>query len=153
MSVTIFRQLHTSGNNLLKKPAQTTEVLTILCKTFLEIFIVKTFIWLVVLGENQQGVFKIAHSIRIMLFLELGLVPFREMIRQRRLGFLFYILNQSKESLIYKVFECQRRNSTPKDWVTTILSDLNELNWDITIEDIQQMKKKRFLNIVKRKVQ
>ena len=33
------------------------------------------------------------------------------------------------------------------------MSDLNELNWDITIEDIQQMKKKRFLNIVKRKVQ
>ena len=46
-----------------------------------------------------------------------------------------------------------RRNSTPKDWVTTIMSDLNELNWDIKIEDIQQMKKKRFLNIVKRKVQ
>ena len=40
--------------------------------------------------------------------------------------------------MIYKLYESQRRNSTPKD---------------IKIEDIQQMKKKRFLNIVKRKVQ
>ena len=101
-----------------------------------------------------RGVLKAPKSTpKEMLFLELGLVPFREIIRQRRLGFLFYILNQSKESMIYKVFESQRRNSTPKDWVTTIMSDLNELNWDIKIEDIQQMKKKRFLNIVKRKVQ
>ena len=101
-----------------------------------------------------RGILKAPKSTtKKMLFLELGLVPFREIIRQRRLGLLFYILNQSKESMLYKVFESQRRNSTPKDWVTTILSDLNELNWDITIEDIQQMKKKRFLNIVKRKVQ
>ena len=101
-----------------------------------------------------RGILKAPKSTpKEMLFLELGLVPFREIIRQRRLGFLFYILNQSKESMIYKVFESQRRNSTPKDWVTTIMSDLNELNWDIKIEDIQQMKKKRFLNIVKRKVQ
>ena len=89
-----------------------------------------------------RGILKAPKSTpKEMLFLELGLVPFREIIRQRRLGFLFYILNQSKESMIYKVFESQRRHSTPKDWVTTILSDLNDLNWDIKIEDIQQMRK------------
>ena len=31
-----------------------------------------------------------------MLFLELGLVPFREILRLMRLGFLFYILNQNR---------------------------------------------------------
>ena len=55
--------------------------------------------------------------------------------------------------MMYKVFESQRRNSTPKDWVTTIFSDLNELNWNIKFEEIQQTKKKKFLNIVKRKVE
>ena len=35
-----------------------------------------------------------------MLYLELGCIPFREMIRERRMGFLHYILNEDKKSLI-----------------------------------------------------
>jgi hypothetical protein len=35
-----------------------------------------------------------------------------------------YILNQNKESIIYRVFESQRRNRNKKDWVITVLSDL-----------------------------
>ena len=88
-----------------------------------------------------------------MLFLELGVVPFREIVRQRRLGFLYYILHQNKDSLIHKFFESQRKNPTAKDWVTTIESDLKDLNWDIKIEDVQKMKKTEFLSTVKRKIQ
>ena len=50
-----------------------------------------------------------------MLFLELGVVPFREIIRKRRLSFLYYILHERKDSMIRKFFETQRKNSTPKD--------------------------------------
>ena len=52
-----------------------------------------------------------------MLFLELGVVPFREIIRQRRLGFLFYILQENPNSMVSRCFEAQRQNPTPKDWV------------------------------------
>ena len=41
-----------------------------------------------------RGILKAPKSTpKEMLFLELGLVPFREIIRKRRLGFLHYILN------------------------------------------------------------
>jgi hypothetical protein len=67
-----------------------------------------------------RGILKAPKSTpKEMLFLELGLVPFREIVRQRRLGFLLYILNQNRESMIYRVFESQRRNRSKKDWVTT----------------------------------
>ena len=101
-----------------------------------------------------RGIFKAPKSTpKEMLFLELELVPFREIVRQRRLGFLFYILNQNEESMIYRVFESQRRNPTKKDWVTTVFSDLESLKWNINLDEIKKMKKINFLKIVKRKIQ
>ena len=51
-----------------------------------------------------RGIMKAPKSTsKEMLFLELGLVPFREIIKLRRLGFLFYKLNQNRESMIYRV--------------------------------------------------
>ena len=55
-----------------------------------------------------------------MLYLERGCMPFRKMIRQRRLSYLFYILHENPESIIYKVFETQMKYKTSKDWATTI---------------------------------
>ena len=42
-----------------------------------------------------------------MIFLELGCIPFREMIRERRLGFLHYILNEDCNSVISRCFQAQ----------------------------------------------
>ena len=54
----------------------------------------------------------------------IGCKPFREIIRERRLGFLYYILNEDPQSLIHKFFQTQLKNSSRGDWVTTVLSDL-----------------------------
>ena len=59
--------------------------------------------------------------------MELGVVPFREIIRQMRLGFLFYILQENPSSVVSRFFEAQRQNPTPKDWVKTNLTDIREL--------------------------
>ena len=100
-----------------------------------------------------RGILKAPKSTpKEMLYLELGLLPFREIIRKRRLKFLHYILNESMDSMISRVFESQRRNKTAKDWVTTVLSDLEEINLDITFEDIRKMKKEKFVNAIKRKI-
>ena len=99
-----------------------------------------------------RGILKAPKSTpKEMLFLELGLVPFREIIRKRRLGFLHYILNESKDSMIHKVFESQRENKTSKDWVTTVLKDLKEINLELSFEQIGKMKKGLFMNTIKRK--
>ena len=101
-----------------------------------------------------RGILKAPKSTpKEMLFLELGVVPFREIIRKRRLSFLFYILHERKDSMIRNFFETQRKNSTSKDWVTTVLSDIRELDLKLTFEDIEKMKKGEFLNEVKRKIE
>ena len=87
-----------------------------------------------------------------MLFLELGCKPFREIIRERRLGFLYYILNEDPQSLIHKFFQTQLKNSSRGDWVTTVLSDLEYLNIKQSLETIKSMKKGSFMNIVKERI-
>ena len=101
-----------------------------------------------------RGILKAPKSTpKEMLFLELGLVPFREMIRRRRLGFLYYILTEDKDSMIFKFFESQRKNRTSNDWVTTVLEDMKKLNLNMSFEEIGNMKKYLFMKIVKRKTE
>ena len=87
-----------------------------------------------------------------MLFLELGCIPLRETIRGRRLNFLHYILNEESNSMIYKVFQSQMKARTKKDWVTTVLEDLKELDLDMNMEEIGKMKKTCFMQIIKQRI-
>ena len=85
--------------------------------------------------------------------LELGVIPLREIIRKRRLGFLYYILGQRHDSMMYKVLESQMKNRTPKDWVTMVLQDFKLLELDMNIEDIKKIKKFECMNMIKRKIE
>ena len=60
------------------------------------------------------------------------------------MGFLYYILHEKQDSMISRFFESQRKNKTPKDWVTTISNDIKELNLNVKIEDIKEIKKKMY---------
>jgi hypothetical protein len=84
-----------------------------------------------------------------MLFLELGVQPFREILRGRRLNFLHYILSQEADSLLLKVFEAQCRKRTKKDWVSSVLSDLELLEMNVTLAEIQNMRKGTWKNTIK----
>ena len=89
-----------------------------------------------------------------MLFLELGCIPLREIIRERRLGFLHYILNEDEESMVNKFFKSQVKNKTKKDWVNSVLDDLESLGLaDLSWEHIRSMKKGIFMNMVKEKIE
>ena len=55
-----------------------------------------------------------------VLYLELGIIPFRDIIIGRRLNFLHSILNENPHSLIYKFFEVQWKYRTRRDWVTLV---------------------------------
>ena len=62
-----------------------------------------------------------------MLYLELGCIPFRNIIQQRRLSFLYYIMHEDAKSLVNNFFETQLKYRTKNDWVTTVLRDLEDL--------------------------
>ena len=87
-----------------------------------------------------------------MFYLELGAASLREIIRQRKLNFLKYIIEQGADSMLFKVFEKQCQNRTTKDWVTTVLNDLEILGMKTTFADIQKTNKTQWKNIVKIKV-
>ena len=62
-----------------------------------------------------RGILKVPKSTpKEMLFLELGVVPFREIIRQRRMGFLYYILHEKQDSMILRFFESKRKTKLQK---------------------------------------
>ena len=76
-----------------------------------------------------------------LLYLELAITPIRYIIQTRRLLYLHHILQQKKESLLYRFFATQLSNPTPRDWVSQVLEDLLGLNIQYEIEEIGNMKK------------
>ena len=101
-----------------------------------------------------RGILKAPKSTpKEMLFLELGVVPFKEIVRKKRLIFLHYILQQKEDSLIAKVFESKVKNPKSRNWVTTVRKDLLELNLNMKFDDIKIMKKITYMNIIKRKIE
>ena len=87
-----------------------------------------------------------------MLFLELGCLPLREIIRKRRILFLQYILKQDRQSMMYKFLETQMKNRKPRDWITQVLKDIKELHLDISLENINQMTKEKLKIILNKAV-
>ena len=87
-----------------------------------------------------------------MFFLELGVLPLREMIRERRLHFVHYILSQEENSLIVKVFEKQLKNCTAKDWVKTVIDDLEKVGLNVTFEEIKSIRKAKWKSMVKKSI-
>ena len=87
-----------------------------------------------------------------MFYLELGCLPLRQIIREKRLSFLHYILNEDTKSLIHKFFKAQLKKRTNKDWITTIIEDLEELEINLSFEEIRKMKKEHYMIMVKNKV-
>ena len=76
-----------------------------------------------------------------MLFLETGCVPFREIIRKKRILFLQYILNEKDDSLLKKFLMKQKENKKPRDWINQVLSDLKELEIEESFETIKSIRK------------
>ena len=96
-----------------------------------------------------------AHSktSRELLYLESGNVPIRFILKSRRLNFLFYILHENEESLLRKVFDAQNNNPLKGDWVTTAKNDINELELNMTFDEIRTIDRKRFKTLVKNRIQ
>ena len=83
-----------------------------------------------------------------ILYLELGVIPIRHIIRGRILNFLKYILQQDQTSLIYRFFQVQRDTANKYDWISTVIKDIEELDLKLTIDDIQIMPKSTFKRLV-----
>ena len=90
---------------------------------------------------------------RALLYLELGCLPVRFIIKSKRLMFLHYILSQPEESLMKKFFNAQLENSGKTDWTFQVAKDMEELEIKSTMEEIKLMSKNMFKEYIRKKVE
>ena len=86
-----------------------------------------------------------------MLYLELGVVPIRFKMMERRLNFLWYILHEDEETLINMFLQAQLKSPVHGDWGQTCYKDLEELDISLTISDIERMPEQSLRRLVKEK--
>ena len=86
------------------------------------------------------------------MYLELGCYPARFQIYKLKLNFLYYILNQKEDSLIFKFFEAQNKNSIKGDWVSGVKIIMTKLGLTLSFGEIKGMKKTQFKSDVENKV-
>ena len=87
-----------------------------------------------------------------LLYLELAILPTCYVIQIRRLLSFHHLLNQRKDSLLYKFFMEQLTNPTHRDWVSQVLQELEDLNIKLVIKDIELLSKEQYKTVIKEAV-
>ena len=79
----------------------------------------------------------------VLLAEELGalLVPVKYLVMQRRIMFLFWILQEDPNCLIYRFFQAQVRDPKPGDWCLLIKDDFETLDISLSFDDIKKTTK------------
>ena len=86
------------------------------------------------------------------MYLDFKQYPGRFELRKMRFLFLKQILNEDKNSQLYRFFKLQMNNPVKGDWVTTCMNDLKELKTNRTLDKIENMSRKEYKNIKKDKI-
>ena len=85
----------------------------------------------------------------VQLYLEVGHIPARFEIQKMRLLYLKYILEQNEDSILQKSLQLQFEHPNRGDWGSTCLSDLKELDINLSLEEIRTISKSKYTNILK----
>ena len=83
-----------------------------------------------------------------LIYLELGLLRIRDIIITRRIMFLHHIMHQEKESLLFQFFIAQVKSPSHNDWVSQVLKDLEDINFSIEFEEIENLSKDKFKELL-----
>ena len=86
-------------------------------------------------------------------YLELGILSIGTIIKMRRVKYVHYILNRSKDDMLYRFFLTQLQYPTPGDWTEQVKQDFEDLGIPFNFELIQKKSKNQFKNFVKIKTE
>ena len=78
------------------------------------------------------------------LYLELGIIPIHVILKARRVNYLHYLATLKTDEMLYKVFKAQWDYPVKGDWTLDVRKNLEELNIDLTLEEIKQKSKNSF---------
>ena len=82
------------------------------------------------------------------LYLETGSIPVRFVVIARRINFLHHILCEDKDSLLSRFFQAQCSEPIKGDWISTVKKDLENLNINLSFEEISKLSKQSFKTLV-----
>ena len=94
-----------------------------------------------------------ANTNNVFKYLELGVKPVRFELMKRKILYLQYILQQEKQSMIYKVFEATLKDPLKNDFVSICKKYLEDLNINLSFEDIKNLSKWKLKKILKDKIE
>ena len=86
------------------------------------------------------------------LYLETNSVPLRYIIKNRRIMYLYNILQKEETELVRKIYEAQKIDPTPGDFSELVKEDLEIIELNITDTEIMRETKAKFKSVVKSKV-
>ena len=85
------------------------------------------------------------------LYVEFGCQPLKYLIKIRRLMYLWHILHLEKKELVYKFYTAQKLASCKGDWVEQVQKDMADLDLQMSDQQIENVTKEKFREIIKRK--
>ena len=83
------------------------------------------------------------------LYLELGCLDIKTVIKARRINYLHYLTSRNPTEMLSKFFRVQWKYPTSQDWTEQVKSDLEEFNIPIDLEFIKSKSEYSFKNLVK----
>jgi hypothetical protein len=86
------------------------------------------------------------------LYLELGIVPIRILIKGRRICYLHYLANLEKDEMLHKFFLTQWKYPCKNDWTLQVRKDLEEFGINDDLEALKTKSQESFKRIVKIKM-
>ena len=84
------------------------------------------------------------------MYLELGLIPLRWVLKGRRVTFLYYLVTLDTAQMLSKIFHAQWNFPVKHDWTETVKNDLKDLDMVMDLEQIKKIKKENFAEMVKK---
>ena len=84
-------------------------------------------------------------------YLELGIFPLTYFLKGRRIMFLYYLLQQKTDEMLWRFFHVQWNHPSRNDWVLTVREDLRDLGITLNLDEIKSMSKEAFKELVKQK--
>ena len=85
------------------------------------------------------------------LYLELGVIPIRVIIKARRVIYLHYLTKLEENQMLAKVFKTQWKYPSKDDWTIQVQEDLKHFGIKMDLEEIGGMSSYRFKKLVKMK--
>ena len=86
---------------------------------------------------------------RCLVLLELGLMPVEYVIKQKRLNYLFNLVQMDESSIAKKVFLQQTKSPLKGDFVKYAQEDMKELDLKFAFEEISNISKLKWKKLVK----